>query len=75
MSPSTRRVPSSKLRPSLSERQEWVFNTQVRARYVDRVCGLCEELIPLAEVMASLGNGGLCASCARILGQGDAEAG
>ena len=38
---------------ALSERQEWVFNTQVRAKYIDRACGLCEDLIPLAEVMGS----------------------
>jgi hypothetical protein len=59
---------------SLSERQEWVFNSQVRARYLYRTCRLCEELIPLPEVTASLDNGDLCASCARILaspGEGD----
>jgi hypothetical protein len=54
---------------TLSERQEWVYDTQVRAEYLTRVCGLCEDLIPLSEVLDSLGNGGLCAACARILGK------
>src|SRR5262245_21977071 len=59
----------------LSERQEYVFNTQVRAQFINRACRLCEELIPLAEVVASWGNGDLCANCARILGPGaDGEA-
>jgi hypothetical protein len=52
---------------SLSERQEWVFQTQVRSKYLYRTCRLCEELIPLPEVTAALDNGELCASCARIL--------
>jgi hypothetical protein len=53
---------------TLSERQEWVFATQVRAKYVDCVCRLCEELIGLGEVEQAWGNSGLCAACARILG-------
>jgi hypothetical protein len=59
---------------SLSERQEWVFDTQVRAKYLYRTCRLCENLIPLGEVPAALENGDLCASCAVILG-GPAESG
>jgi hypothetical protein len=59
---------------ALSERQEWVFNTHVRAKYLLRVCRLCESLIPLAEVLESLGNGSLCRSCARILGQSGEKA-
>jgi hypothetical protein len=56
---------------TLSERQEWVFNTEVRAEYVDRFCRLCEEPIPLSEVMDSWTNSGLCGMCARILGPDD----
>ena len=57
---------------TLSERQAWVFDNHVRAKHLDRVCDFCGELIPLAEVAQSWGNGGLCASCAFILGkQGD----
>jgi hypothetical protein len=54
---------------TLSQRQEWVFNTQVRAQYITRACRLCEDLIPLSEVVDSWSNGDLCANCARILGQ------
>jgi hypothetical protein len=57
----------------LSERQEWVFNTHVRAKYIDRVCELCGDLIPLPEVTAAWGNGGLCATCAMILGKQSEE--
>jgi hypothetical protein len=60
---------------TLSERQEYVFNTQVRAKYIHRACRLCEDLIPLAEVTAAWANGDLCASCARILGPTEGEAG
>jgi hypothetical protein len=59
---------------ALSERQEWVFNTHVRSKYLLRVCGLCESLIPPAEALESLGNGGYCRSCARILGKPGDEA-
>jgi hypothetical protein len=54
---------------TLSERQEWVFNTEVRAKYLLRVCDLCGDLIPVSEVMESLGNGGMCARCGAIMGK------
>jgi hypothetical protein len=59
----------------LSERQEWVFNTHVRSKYLLRVCTLCESLIPPAEVLGSLGNGGYCRSCAGIMGKSGDEQG
>src|SRR5262245_34723235 len=59
---------------ALSERQEWVFETHVRPRYLYRVCDLCGDLIALPEVLPSLGNGGLCATCAVIRG-GQADGG
>jgi hypothetical protein len=58
---------------TLSERQEWVFNTQVRAEYIDRFCRLCEDPIPLSEVVDSWTNSGLCGMCARILADPPAE--
>jgi hypothetical protein len=54
---------------TLSERQEWVFENQVEGKYLTRVCYLCEQLIPLSEVMQSWTNGDLCANCALILGK------
>ena len=60
---------------TLSDRQEWVFHTQVRTKYLLRVCELCGDLIPLPEVMASWGNGGYCGSCACIRGDGGPAAG
>ncbi|HKI31380.1 MAG TPA: hypothetical protein VKA46_05905 [Gemmataceae bacterium] len=54
---------------TLSERQEHVFHTQVREKYLLRVCELCGDLIPVPELMASWDNGSYCASCAAILGK------
>jgi hypothetical protein len=54
---------------SLSDRQEWVFSTQVREKYIDRICELCEQRIPVSEVRESWSNGGYCGICARILGK------
>jgi hypothetical protein len=57
----------------LSERQEYVFHTQVREKYLLRVCELCGDLIPAGELVTSWGNGGFCASCAGILGKTDQD--
>ncbi len=54
---------------SLSDRQQWVFRSQVSEKYIDRICELCEQVIHLSEVTGSWGNGGYCAVCARILGK------
>ena len=53
----------------LSERQEYVFHTQVREKYLLRVCELCGDLIAAPELIASWGNGGYCAGCAGALGK------
>jgi len=53
----------------LSERQEYVFHTQVREKYLLRVCELCGDLIPATDLVASWDNGGYCAGCAVALGK------
>jgi hypothetical protein len=53
---------------SLSQRQQWVFATQVGEKYLHPICRVCENPIPPSEVVASWSNGCLCGICALILG-------
>jgi hypothetical protein len=50
-------------RQSLSERQAYVFQTQVWKQYVLEECSSCEHSIPWSEMYEALSNGGRCGYC------------
>ena len=50
-------------RQSLSERQAYVFRTQVWEQYVLEECSSCGYSIPWSERYQALSNGGRCGYC------------
>jgi hypothetical protein len=58
-------------RESLSEKQEFVFKTQVLDEYLTRECSRCGSDIPWSEMYAAYDNGSLCGWCWHMVTKDD----
>ncbi|HXB60388.1 MAG TPA: hypothetical protein VNU95_12515 [Candidatus Acidoferrales bacterium] len=49
-------------RDKLTEKQDWVFQTQVIDKFVHERCGMCHQKIPWCEMFFAIDKG-FCAAC------------
>jgi hypothetical protein len=56
---------------ALSEKQRYVFQTQVLNEYVTDECSRCGSNIPWSEMHAAYDNGGMCNWCEHMSSKDD----